>query len=191
LNRSLDGLHRVATIVRSMKEFAHPDTHEMTLVDINQAIQSTLIIAGNECKYVADVETELGEIPLVRCHGGGLNQAFLNIVVNAAHAIKAVVGDTEARGRIVVRTRRDGESVVISVSDTGGGIPDTIRERIFDPFFTTKEVGQGTGQGLAIARTVIIEQHAGELTFESEPGHGTTFFMRLPIAGTERTTAAA
>ncbi|HXN30740.1 MAG TPA: ATP-binding protein, partial [Polyangiaceae bacterium] len=183
LNRSLDGLDRVATIVRSMKAFAHPGQEETTSADLNEAIQSTLVIATNEYKYVADMETLLGDIPRVTCHLGDINQAVLNIVVNAAHAIGDVVKGTEARGRITVRTLREDASVVISVSDTGGGIPEAIRARIFDPFFTTKEVGKGTGQGLAIARSVVHEKHGGDLWCESEVGVGTTFFIRLPIEG--------
>jgi len=183
LDRSLDGLSRVAVIVRSMKEFAHPDQTEMTSVDLNQAINSTLVIARNEYKYVAKVETDLGELPAVTCHGGDINQVILNIVVNAAHAIGDVVRGTDRMGRITVQTRRDGDSIVIRIGDTGGGIPDTIRDRVFDPFFTTKAVGQGTGQGLAIARAVIVEKHCGDLTFESEADHGTTFVIRLPIDG--------
>ncbi len=181
LERSLDGLGRVTTIVRSMKEFAHPDSSTKTTVDLNQAILSTLTIATNEYKYIADVETDLGELPPVRCHAGDVNQAVLNIVVNAAHAIGDVVAGTEARGRIVVRTRRDGDSVIISIGDSGGGIPPGIRDRIFDPFFTTKDVGKGTGQGLAIARQVVREKHGGDLTFDTELGVGTVFHIRLPI----------
>jgi len=169
--------------VRSMKEFAHPDQKEMIAVDLNQAINSTLVIARNEYKYLADVETDLGELPLVICHGGDVNQVILNIVVNAAHAIGDVLHGTDGRGRIKVQTRRDGASVEIRISDTGGGIPEAIRSRIFEPFFTTKEVGRGTGQGLAIARAVILERHGGDLTFETEAGRGTTFIIRLPIDG--------
>jgi PAS domain S-box-containing protein len=187
LDRSLEGLDRVTTIVRSMKEFAHPDMTEMAPVDINRAVASTLTIARNEYKYVADVDTEYGDLPLVMCHAGDINQAVLNILVNAAHAISDTVAGTEARGRIVVRTHRDGDAVVISICDNGGGIPEKIRERIFEPFFTTKEVGRGTGQGLAIARSVLREKHGGDLTFKTEPGVGTTFFLRLPIAATKRT----
>ena len=183
LDRSLDGLSRVATIVRSMKEFAHPDQKEMAEADVNQAISSTLVIARNEFKYVADLETELGAIPPVNCHIGDINQAVLNIVINAAHAIEGSVAGSERRGRISVRTRAEGDSVVITIADTGGGIPEAVRERIFDPFFTTKEVGKGTGQGLAIARSVVVDKHGGELSFESELGRGTTFTIRLPIAG--------
>ncbi len=181
LERSLDGLGRVTTIVRSMKEFAHPDSSTKTTIDLNHAILSTLTIATNEYKYVADVETDLAELPPVSCHAGDVNQAVLNIIVNAAHAIGDVVAGTEKRGRIVVRTRRDGDCVVISIGDSGGGIPAGIRDQIFDPFFTTKEVGKGTGQGLAIARAVVREKHGGDLSFETELGVGTTFHMRLPI----------
>jgi signal transduction histidine kinase len=181
IERSLEGLDRVATIVRSMKQFAHPDRSEMTEVDLNEAILTTLTIARSEYKYVADVETDLGELPRVSCHIGEINQAVLNIVVNGAHAIADVIDGTEGRGVIAVRTRRDGDAAVISIRDTGGGIPDSVRDRIFEPFFTTKEVGRGTGQGLAIARSVVVEKHGGDLTFETVAGEGTTFTIRLPI----------
>ncbi|HKE16806.1 MAG TPA: ATP-binding protein, partial [Kofleriaceae bacterium] len=186
IERSLDGLGRVATIVRSMKQFAHPDRSEMTEVDLNEAILTTLTIARNEYKYVADIETELGDLPLVTCHAGEINQAVLNIVVNGAHAIADAVAGTEQRGTIAIGTRRDGDAVVISIRDTCGGIPQDIRERIFDPFFTTKGVGRGTGQGLAIARTAVVEKHGGELTFDSASGQGTTFHIRLPVRQTAR-----
>ena len=181
--RCLDGLGRVATIVRSMKEFAHPDSKEATATDINRAIATTLIIAQSEYKFCADVDAVYGELPLVMCHPGDINQALLNIIVNAAHAIGDIVRGTADKGRISVRTRPDGDDVVISISDTGGGIPEGIRERIFDPFFTTKEVGKGTGQGLAISRAVIVDKHGGELSLESELGKGTTFHLRLRVAG--------
>ncbi|HWM88296.1 MAG TPA: ATP-binding protein [Kofleriaceae bacterium] len=185
IERSIEGLGRVATIVRSMKQFAHPDRSEMTAVDLNQAIQTTLTIARNEYKYVADIETDLGDIPAVICHAGEFNQAVLNILVNGAHAIADRVAGSEERGVIRVSTRRDGDAVLISIADTGGGIPPAIRDRIFDPFFTTKGVGRGTGQGLAIAHAVVVEKHGGDLTFESVTGHGTTFFIRLPIEQAE------
>jgi PAS domain S-box-containing protein len=183
VDRSLEGLQRVATIVRSMKEFAHPDRKEMSSVDLNQAIQSTLVIAKNEYKYVAVVDTEFDELPRVTCHVGDVNQVILNIIVNAAHAIGDVVAGSGDRGRITVRTRHDGEWVEIRIGDTGGGIAEAVRDRIFDPFFTTKDVGKGTGQGLAISRSVITEKHGGTLTFETELGVGTTFIVRLPIDG--------
>jgi signal transduction histidine kinase len=184
IDRALDGLERVATIVRSMKEFAHPDAVEMAPVDLNRAIESTLVIARNEYKYVADVETRFAPLPPVLCHAGDINQAVLNIVVNAAHAIADVVDGTPARGRITVTTALEGdETVVVSIADTGGGIPEAIRDRVFDPFFTTKEVGRGTGQGLAIARAIVVDRHRGELALDSEVGRGTTCFLRLPLHG--------
>ncbi|HMG56044.1 MAG TPA: ATP-binding protein, partial [Kofleriaceae bacterium] len=181
LDAALDGLGRVAAIVRSMKDFAHPDRDEKNPVDLNRAIESTLMIAGHECKYVADVHTELAELPLIRCNVGEINQAVLNLVINAAHAIRDVVGQSGARGKIGVRTRCDGGEVEISISDTGTGIPAAISDKIYDPFFTTKEVGRGTGQGLAIVRSVVVDKHGGSLRFETRAGAGTTFFVRLPI----------
>ncbi|MEJ0084213.1 MAG: ATP-binding protein [Pseudomonadota bacterium] len=191
LDRARDGLGRVAAIVRSMKEFAHPDRKEMAQVDINQAISSTLVIATNEYKYVAELETGFGELPPVNCYAGEINQVVLNLIVNASHAIADVVKGTAAKGKIRVTTRVLGEQVEIAISDTGNGIPVEVRPRIFDPFFTTKEVGKGTGQGLAIARSVVVDKHAGTLHFETETGQGTTFFIRLPIAGMNGASVAA
>jgi PAS domain S-box-containing protein len=185
LVQSLDGVTRVATIVRAMKDFARADRGEKMATDLNKALQSTLIVARNEIKYVADVETDFHELPLVHCHGGAMNQVFLNLLVNAAHAIKDR-GDTNGqKGLIAVRTRRQGDQVVISISDSGCGIPENIRGKIFEPFFTTKEVGRGSGQGLAIARNIVVERHGGSLTFDTEVGRGTTFHIRLPIVPNE------
>ncbi|MFO0606912.1 MAG: ATP-binding protein [Polyangiales bacterium] len=183
LDRSVDGLARVATLVRSMKEFAHADRGEEAPADLNHALSTTLTIARNEYKYVADVETDFGDLPPVLCRVDELNQAFLNLLVNAAHAIGDVVQGTDRRGRIRVATRPDGDHVVVSIADTGGGIPEHVRGKIFEPFFTTKEVGRGTGQGLPITRSVVVDRHRGALTFTSEVGVGTTFYVRLPVAG--------
>jgi two-component system, NtrC family, sensor kinase len=191
LDRARDGLGRVAAIVRSMKEFAHPDRKEMAQSDLNQAIQSTLVIASNEYKYVADVELALGDLPLVNCYAGEINQVVLNLIVNAAHAIGDVVRGTDKKGKIRVVTRVLDDQVEIAIGDTGKGIPVDVRSRIFDPFFTTKEVGKGTGQGLAIARAVVVEKHGGTLHFETESGQGTTFYIRLPINGPASASAAA
>jgi PAS domain S-box-containing protein len=181
LDRVADGLSRIAEIVRSMKEFSHADQTEMSRIDLNRAIRSTLVIASTEYKYVADVDTDLAtDLPAVLCHGGQVNQVVLNLVVNAAHAIGDKVRGTVEKGRISVKTRVDGEFVVISIGDTGGGIPEAIRKRIFDPFFTTKEVGRGTGQGLSIAHNVI-KAHGGTMNFETDIGKGTTFHVRLPL----------
>jgi PAS domain S-box-containing protein len=186
LECSVEGLGRVTTLVRSMKEFAHPDQKEMAPADLNRALSTTLVIARNEYKYVADVETDFEALPPVDCRIDELNQTFLNIIVNASHAIADVVSGTRNRGKIRMHTRRDGDQVVISISDSGNGIPESIRDKIFDPFFTTKSVGRGTGQGLSIARNVVVEKHGGTLTFESEIGRGTTFVIRLPIAGAQQ-----
>jgi PAS domain S-box-containing protein len=179
LKQSLDGVERVATIVRAMKAFAHPGQKEKVAADLNRALADTLTVARNELKYVAEIETDFGELPPVVCHLGDLNQVFLNLLVNAAHAIGTVMKDTGVKGRIRVQTRADGDQVTVSISDTGCGIPAAIRSRVFDPFFTTKEVGRGTGQGLALART-IVEKHGGRITFEPNPPQGTTFVVIVP-----------
>ena len=178
-----DGIARISTIVRAMKEFAHPDQKEKVPANLNKALQTTVAIARNEYKYVADVATELGDLPPVLCHVGDLNQVFLNLIVNAAHAIGDVVGQGGGKGTIHIKTAQEGRMVRIDISDTGAGIPEAIRQRVFEPFFTTKEVGKGTGQGLAIARSIIVTRHGGALTFDSEIGKGTTFTIRLPIGG--------
>jgi signal transduction histidine kinase len=185
--RTLDGANRVATIVRAMKDFAHPDRREKSPADLERAIVNTLTVARNEYKYVAEVDLELGGLPPVSCHVGDINQVLLNLIVNAAHAIEAVVGKSGEMGRIRIRTRLEGDEAVIEVSDTGCGIPDDIRGKVYDPFFTTKPVGKGTGQGLAIARSIIVDKHAGKLALTSKVAksdsaeHGTTFTIRLPL----------
>ena len=185
IDQSLEGVGRVAALVGAMKEFSHPDTKEKTPLDLNRAIAGTITVARNEWKYVADVETDFDpSLPQVTCHPGEINQVILNLIVNAAHAIgdAARQGGSE-RGTISVRTRRCAEWAEIRIEDTGTGIPEKIRTRIFDPFFTTKEVGKGTGQGLAIARSVVVGKHGGSLDFETEEGKGTTFIIRLPYDG--------
>jgi len=183
IQQSLEGVERVATIVRAMKEFSHPGTKEKVSVDLNKAIESTITVARNEWKYVAQMVTDLApDLPLVPCVPGELNQVILNILVNAAHALGDGGGDgAPEKGTITVSTRQGGDGVEIRIADTGPGIPEAIRDKIFDPFFTTKEVGKGTGQGLAIAHTVVVEQHGGQLTFETAEGEGTTFIIRLPL----------
>ncbi|MEP7383926.1 MAG: ATP-binding protein, partial [Gemmatimonadota bacterium] len=178
VERTLDGVRRVASLVGAMKDFAHPDACEKLPADLNVALQSTALVASNEIRRVADVKLELGALPLVVCHVGAVNQVFLNVLVNAAHAIAGAPGE---RGLITVRTRVAGDSVEVAVTDTGTGIPAAVRDRIFEPFFTTKDVGRGTGQGLAIARSIVRDKHAGSITFETTEGAGTTFIIRLPI----------
>jgi PAS domain S-box-containing protein len=187
LERCLDGLQRVTTIVRSLKEFSHPAQDEMVAVDLNRAVLATLTVARGEYKYIAELETDLGDIPNVVCHVNQINQVVLNILINATHALADRHRGTENKGVIRVKTRSEGDTVVIAIRDTAGGIPESIQPRIFDPFFTTKEVGRGTGQGLAIAWATVKNVHGGELTFESVVGQGTEFFIRLPIHGKART----
>jgi PAS domain S-box-containing protein len=180
--QSLEGVARVAKIVGAMKEFSHPGTETKTPTDLNRAIESTVTVSRNEWKYVADLDLELDPtLPLVPCLPGEINQVVLNLVVNAAHAIAELSSRTGAKGRIVVRTRKEDEWAVIQVEDTGTGIPEAIRSRIFDPFFTTKGVGKGSGQGLAIVHSVVVRKHSGRISFETTEGQGTLFTVQLPL----------
>ncbi len=165
-----------------MKEFAQPDRAEKAPADLNRAVAATLVVAANRFRGLADLETQLGELPLVRCYLGELNQAVLQLLVNAGQAIEDSVRGPDFRGRIRVRTACEGAFARIDVEDNGCGIPGAIRERIFEPFFTTKEVGRGRGQGLCVARAAVVDRHGGTLTFESEPGHD----VHRPRAGGRR-----
>ena len=179
---SLDGVAQISRIVLSMKEFSHPGSTSKTMSDINRALESTLTVSRNVWRHVATTETDLApDLPKVLCHAGELNQVFLNLIVNASHAIES--SGKPLPGLLRVTTSHRNGIVEVRVSDNGSGIPDTIREKIFDPFFTTKEVGKGTGQGLAICRDVIVTKHGGTLDFETEFGTGTTFVIRLPVDG--------
>jgi signal transduction histidine kinase len=182
IEQSTEGIDRVATIVRAMKEFSHPGSKEKIMINLNKAIESTVSIARNEWKYVADVRTNLEpSLPLVPCLIGEFNQVMLNMIVNAAHSIGDVVKSAGGKGTITISTSRVGEFIEIGIADTGMGIPEAVRHKIFDPFFTTKEVGRGTGQGLSIARSVIVGKHGGTIAVDSEVGKGTTFLIRLPL----------
>lgn len=181
LSASVDGVARVAEIVAAMKEFSHPGSKRPAPSDINRALASTVKVSTNEWKTVADLELDMEpDLPPVSCILGEINQCFLNIIVNASHALKDKFGD-DRTGRIRVSTRRYDAGVEIRIEDNGPGIPEDIRRRIFDPFFTTKGIGKGTGQGLSIARSTIVDKHRGTLTCESEVGQGTTFVIRLPF----------
>jgi PAS domain S-box-containing protein len=185
IDQSLEGIERVSKIVRAMKEFSHPGTDSKTAIDINKAIESTITVTKNEWKYVAEMVASLdATIPLVPCLPAELNQVILNLIINAAHAISDVVGDgSNGKGTITIGTRGNGDSVEIRIGDTGTGIPEEIRSRVFDPFFTTKQVGRGTGQGLAIAHSVVVDKHGGTIRFETEMGKGTTLIVNLPCVG--------
>ncbi|MCU7906762.1 MAG: hypothetical protein KZQ76_13140 [Candidatus Thiodiazotropha sp. (ex Epidulcina cf. delphinae)] len=189
IRQSLEGVERISAIVSAMQEFARPGTKEKTDTDINGAIMSVVNVSANQWRYHADIETDLDpELPPVPCVPGEFNQAVLNIILNAANAVAEVVGEENPtdKGRITIRTRRDGDWIAVVISDTGAGIPDEIKSKIFDPFFTTRDVGKGTGQGLTIAYSAIVEKHAGTIDMESQQGKGTTFVIRLPIVPVER-----
>lgn len=178
LQDSQAGIEHVSNIVRAMKSFAHVDQDEKAAGDINRALADTLIVAQNEYKTVAKVERDFGPLPPLLCFQGRLNQVFLNLIVNAAHAIAET---RRSDGLIRVVSRCDGAAVIVTISDNGAGIPANIQHQVFDPFFTTKPVGEGTGQGLSLARD-IVTAHGGTLTFETRPGEGTDFFVRLPLS---------
>jgi two-component system, NtrC family, sensor kinase len=182
IDQLLEGVSHVARIVRAMKEFSHPGPAEKCPVNLNRAIESTIIVSRNEWKYVADLVTDFDpDLPTVPCLAGRFNQVILNLIVNASHAISDVVDGSGRRGTITIGTRRSGDWAEVWVCDTGKGIPESIRSRVFDPFFTTKDVGKGTGQGLALAHAVIVQEHMGTIGFDSEVGAGTRFTIQLPL----------
>ena len=182
LERSLQGVERVTKIVRAMKAFAHPGGDQLAPTDLRALIESTVIVATNEWKYVSEVKLELDDsLPPVPCIAGELNQVILNLIVNAAHAIADVVADSGQKGTITITTCHDATHAEIRVADTGTGIPESARAKVFEPFFTTKEVGKGTGQGLALAHNCIVKRHRGTISFDTELGAGTTFILRLPL----------
>jgi PAS domain S-box-containing protein len=179
--QALDGIDRVARIVRAMRYFGHPGNEEKAPVDLNEVVRNTLVVAASELKHVADVSADLVELPTLWGHRGDINQVLLNLVVNAAHAIADKVGDSGERGVVAVRTWHDDDSAFVSVTDTGMGIPREVARRVFEPFFTTKEPGKGTGQGLAIAYSLVKDRHGGDISFDTVEGTGTTFTVRLPV----------
>ncbi len=183
IQQTLEGIQRVSEIVMAMKDFSHPGVKRKTAIDLNKAIENTITVARNEWKYVSEIKTNLDpDLPLVLCHAGEINQVFLNILVNAAHAIGDVIGkDSSQKGLITISTTRDNDYIEVRISDTGKGIPDEVGNRIFELFFTTKDVGKGTGQGLAIAYDVVTVKHKGNLTYENNLDGGATFIIRLPI----------
>ncbi len=185
INQSLEGIERVADIVRAMKEFSHPGIEEKTLTDINSAIESTITVSRNEWKYYAEMKLNLDpSLPMVPCLPGDFNQAILNIVVNAAQAIRDKTDkDEKNKGVITITTSKSGPWAKIEISDTGIGMSDEIRHCVFDPFFTTKGVGKGTGQGLAITYSAVVDKHGGTIDVKSRVGEGSTFTLCLPLNG--------
>lgn len=184
INQSLDGVSRISTIVKAMKEFSHPGSDTMETIDLNHAIENTVTVARNEWRYVAEIEKDFDEnLPMVECLPGEFNQTVLNMIVNASHAIgdKQKAEQTTETGQITIKSYQEDGKACISISDTGCGIPQDKIANIFDPFFTTKEVGKGTGQGLSIAYSVIVDKHQGSIDVESNPGEGTTFILKIPF----------
>jgi two-component system NtrC family sensor kinase len=183
IEQSLEGLGQISSIVKAMKEFSHPSGAEKQPFDIHDIIESTSIVAKNEWKYVADLQLDFDwSLPPVLLLRNEFSQVMLNLIVNAAHAIAASLPASSAeKGKIVVSTKAVGLNVEVRVSDNGGGIPEAIRARVFEPFFTTKAVGKGSGQGLAIAYSVIVDKHGGSISFETEEGRGTSFIISLPL----------
>ncbi|MGY8642618.1 MAG: sensor histidine kinase [Verrucomicrobiales bacterium] len=181
-DQSIDGVKRVATIVRAMKDFANPVSKERASANLNEAIRTTLTITQNEWRKVASLNVDLAEdLPSITCVVSEINQVVLNLIINARDAVEDRHGKGSDQGRIGVATTYGADFVTIRISDNGCGIPTEIHERIFDPFFTTKEVGRGSGQGLAVAHGVITQQHGGSLCFETAVDEETTFIIELPI----------
>ena len=175
LEESAEGIRRVRQIVQDLKDFSHVDEAQWQWADLHKGLNSTINIVNNEIKYVADVVKEYGLIPEVQCLASQLNQVFLNMLINASHAIKG------ERGVITIRTGQvDGQSVFVEIADNGCGMAPEVVSRIFDPFFTTKPVGKGTGLGLSLAYS-IMNKHKGRIDVRSQVGEGTTFRMTLPI----------
>ena len=182
LEQSIEGVQNVSHIVAAMKAFSHPGGDEKQPTNLNRLLDTTRTVSRNEWKYVAELLLDLDNgLPPIEGLPSELNQVFLNLIVNAAHAISDRHG-TSGEGKIVVRTRAEGDHAIVEIRDNGGGIPEEIRSRIFDPFFTTKEVGRGTGQGLAIARSIVVDKHGGEIEVDTVVGEGTTFRIKLPLS---------
>jgi two-component system NtrC family sensor kinase len=173
------GVDRIAKLVRAMRDLSHPGHSEPRPADLQRALGCAIEVAAGAYRHVAEVVTDFKAIPKVVCHVDQLHQVFLNLIVNASHAMQGQA----RRGTLTITARQECDDVVISIADTGTGIPQEIRDRVFEPFFTTKDVGEGTGQGLAIVKTIVEDHHRGELSFETAVGVGTTFHVRLPIAG--------
>ncbi len=182
LEDSLEGIERISLIVKSMKQYFHPGEEVKTRINVNNIIEDIINISRNEWKYVAEVETNLDSaMPEIDCFPSELNQVFLNIVVNAAHAVSMAKDEQEdKKGKIIISTRTVENYVEVLIQDNGPGIPENIQSKIFDPFFTTKKIGEGTGQGLAIAHSIVVKHHNGSIFCKSEEGIGTTFIISIP-----------
>jgi signal transduction histidine kinase len=192
IDRASNGIARVAEIIQAMKSFTRSESKQKALADINQAIESTLLVASSEYKYNAQVDKDFGEIPQIFCYISDLSQVLLNMIVNSAHAIEERFGNTPADivGKIALTTRKVDNDIVITIWDNGSGIPAHVIEKIYDPFFTTKDVGKGTGQGLALCHRIICDGHNGKIDVSSADNEGTQFEITLPILETPDTAGA-
>lgn len=183
LAESDDGLSRVKKIVQDLKDFSRVDQSDWQMADINQGLDSTLNVVMNEVKYKAEIRKDYGALPAARCLAAQLNQVFMNMIVNASHAISG-------RGEIRLRTSCVDDWICIAIADNGSGMSPEVQRRIFDPFFTTKPVGQGTGLGLSLSFS-IVKKHGGRIEVESEVGQGTTFRIWIPVKGPPQAGTAA
>jgi signal transduction histidine kinase len=177
---SKEGIDRVTSIIQNLRDFSRIDQAEdFEEYNLNNGIKATLTIAKNEIKYDADIKTEFSELPVIFCNSGRINQVFLNILVNAAQAIKSQ--ERDGKGTITIRTYSTDDEVVCEITDDGPGIPSDKISKVFDPFFTTKPVGKGTGLGLSVSYDIIVNKHKGDLLIDSQVGKGTRFTVKLPI----------
>ena len=183
ISQSLEGIRRMTKILGAMRRFSHTGGGEREEVDLSEALDATITVAQHQIKEIADVQTYYQpDLPRVECYCDELNQVFLNLIVNATHAIRdASTQGTRHRGKLTIRTRQIDQDVQIEIQDNGSGIPLDVRDRVFDPFFTTKQVGEGTGQGLTICHEIVVQKHHGTIWFDTEIDKGTTFFVRIPI----------
>jgi signal transduction histidine kinase len=183
ISQSLEGIRRMSKILGAMRRFSHTGGGEREQVDLNEALDATLTIAQNQIKHIADVQTDYQpNLPRLECYADEMNQVFLNLIVNATHAIReASKKQARERGKLAIRTRQIDNDVQIEIQDNGTGIPLPVCARVFDPFFTTKQSGEGTGQGLTICHDIVVEKHHGKIWFDTELDRGTTFCVRIPI----------
>ncbi len=183
IDQAIEGIDRIKKVIQTMKVFSHPGKKNHVLTDVHHCLQNAIMISKNEWKHIADVSINMEpDLPKIKCNPGEINQVFLNLIVNASHAISEKTntqfGD---KGKIEIRAHTKKNWLEISISDTGTGIPETVKPKVFDPFFTTKEPGKGTGQGLAISRSIVKDRHHGKISIETCEGKGTTFIIELPI----------
>ena len=183
ISQSLEGIRRMSKILAAIRRFSHTGGGEREYVDLNEALDATLTVAQNQIKHLAEVQTDYQtDLPRVECYCDEMNQVFLNLIVNASHAIRdASTQQARERGKLIIRTRQIDHEVQVEIQDNGTGIPLIARARVFDPFYTTKQVGEGTGQGLTICHDIVTQKHRGRIWFDTEVDKGTTFFVRIPI----------